>query len=134
MLPIQRNGNRVNLINLSSSGHRASNAKWSLWDFSRRALAVGNSLARLSCRLNRAEIEPDALIDVRGGTAYTQDVESFCALVLSVRLNSAPGAIIPSHDGLWHFVACAFGTRSIQLTAPKRQADCCASCDASNTE
>src|SRR5207247_4916311 len=89
-----------------------------------------------SCRVNRAEIEPDPLIDLCGGTAYTQDVESFCSLVLSVRLNSTPGTIIPSHGGLWHFVACAFGTRSIQLTAPapKRHADYGASCNASNTE
>ena len=138
MLPIRRTviGSTyfISQLGIASGGHRASNAKCSLWDFSRRPLVVGNSAAVWSCRVNRAEIEPDGLIDVCGGTAYTQDVESFCSLVLSVRLNSAPGAIIPSHDGLWHFVACAFGTRSIQLTAPKRHADCCASCNASNTD
>ena len=89
-----------------------------------RLLSRGIHRRVWSCRVNRAEIEPDALINVSGGTAYTQDVESFCSLVLSVRMNSAPGAIIPSHGGLWHFVACAFGTRSIQLTVPKRHADC----------
>jgi hypothetical protein len=40
MAPVRENDGKVNLINLSSSGHRASNAKWSLWDFSPRAFEV----------------------------------------------------------------------------------------------
>jgi hypothetical protein len=39
------NGDKVNLINLSRGGHRASNAKWSLglWGYSGAALTIFDS-------------------------------------------------------------------------------------------
>jgi hypothetical protein len=53
MFPIRRNADEVNLIFLCFElldirDNRAANGKCSLWDFSRRALAVGNFPARRS--------------------------------------------------------------------------------------